>query len=188
MSDITAVSVSFWTINDDKDEEERVDVFIEHQNGTIHAKGSFGEGEKWDEEEDGGKLTGPFTLNLTPQVPAAESGKLKIRVHKEPHGSATGAGWSMAVGVQGRVSDGSDAVLLARTDEARMGDGNPIDRTWNFQSIGSVAALTQSAQSPEFSVQLTSPEILAKAKKRYFDELVGQGFTKDQALKIVTSD
>jgi hypothetical protein len=133
---ITAVNVSFWTINDDKDKEEKVEVWIEHQNGTIHATGVYGENEKWDEEEDGGNLTGPFPLNLTPQVPKSESGRLRIRVKKHPHGSATGNGWSMAVGVTGRLSTGEDATLLARTEEVRMGDGNAYERSWNFQQVG----------------------------------------------------
>lgn len=129
---INSVSVTLYTTSDDKDKEEDVDVSIVHQNGTIHATQIFGHDQKFDNDSN----TGPLKMNLTTPVLKTDGGRLHVRVFKHPFGSPTGNGWHMQIEVTASCSDGTGGVLLSKTEETRMGDGNPFDRIWNFQSIG----------------------------------------------------
>lgn len=117
---ITSITVEWFTQDDDKDREEAVNTYILGPNGQQIGHDRRGAGEVYPDD----KLVPAFTIPLNPQVFSNYANQLKLKLYKEPHGSATGAEWHLTMKVTGNLSNGTQLTLL-NTGRFEIGDDNP---------------------------------------------------------------
>jgi hypothetical protein len=136
---LIALSLTFYTGGQDKDEEEPVDLWIfrggdDRGNGwtelgyrrlgvaVVDISDEGQKKKKWDNNS----TQGPFNIPITPGI-AVGTCDLRVRFRKEPAGSQTGKDWKVSLEVKGTFTDATERVLL-RTTEMVLGDDNEFDK------------------------------------------------------------
>ncbi|MFM8312932.1 MAG: thiol-activated cytolysin family protein, partial [Deltaproteobacteria bacterium] len=123
--------IAFHTLDDNKDAEEAVDVWIT-QEGQILYQGSFGQGENWNDHTEKG-FTLPMTANFKGGLNSCNG--MKLRIRKRPSGSEKGCGWNMALDFVAHLEHGRGYSALSVEDSKgkRWGDDSDYDRTFTLK-------------------------------------------------------
>jgi hypothetical protein len=123
---IESVLVTLHTTGDDKNREEPVRIVL-RRGDEILADRTVGGNELW-----GSFTDHAYELKLQPQVPLSDASRLVLDISKATVGAPNGGGWTMQAEARARMSDGSTAVLLPRTEPVKVGDDAPVGRSWTL--------------------------------------------------------
>jgi Thiol-activated cytolysin len=128
---ITHFHLTFHTLDDDKDREEEVQLWL-IKNGQILFSGTFGRNAIWEDH-----TSRSFDLPIPKQwgLGLASCSGIQLRIRKNPFGSATGCGWNMSPDLTVSLETGQSYNALSDSSRApqRWGDHHPYDRIFNLQ-------------------------------------------------------
>jgi len=118
--------ITFNTLDDDKDVEEAVDVWLTKE-GEVLFQGAFGANEKWSDGE-----IKKFVVPVQTQLGLNSCQGMKLRIRKRPNGSERGCGWNMALDLNVKLEHERTYKTLRQSDQEpkRWGDDSDYDRTF----------------------------------------------------------
>ena len=123
---IQSLAITFFTREDDKDQNEPVTVIVRRKDETL-AERSVGAGEIWEAKTDHTE-----ELALSRAIPLDDAGSLSLEVRKAAAGPGPGGSWTVQLDVQGRLSTGEAVTVVPKTLPFRFGGGSSNNRSWKL--------------------------------------------------------
>jgi subtilisin family serine protease len=118
---IKGVRVTFNLTTDDKDEEEEIQLTVLKDGNNI-GYGGYGRGTRWGDPGSYACTVGINPTDLT------DLSKMRLRIYKTPHGSATGCGMEGSIDCH-LLCEGGLSQRWFSIPNRRYGDNNPYDLT-----------------------------------------------------------